>query len=146
MRWFGLIALAIVPALGWAQTPLHWQVRSLGGNEVEIGVAGTERLTPPITVSVTVDGAEQPLLDPVSGAPLTLRLADDAPRRVALDELSLPTDASRECPLIVRAVHGGEDDPRLAPLHLMVKVGCSDPVRTTYMECFLNCKTWGVTW
>ena len=140
------ISVWVVAGGASAQTALNWHVRSIGGNQLEIAVEGADRLTPPVTVSVLVDGAEQPLLDPVSGAALTLRLADETPRTVALDELNLPTDASRACPMVVRAVQGEEDDPRIDPLTLTVQVGCSDPGRTTYMECFLNCKKWEVTW
>lgn len=130
---------------------LHWTLVSLGGNRFAIAATDGREETallhaPPVTVVVEVDGVAQPLLDPLSGLPIALRLADEQPREAAFDELSLPTRASGKYALEVKALVGGEVDGRIAPLQLTARVTCSDPVRTTYMECFVNCKQWEITW
>ncbi len=110
------------------------------------GNSGTRRqFSPPYTLEVRIGDQAQRLLDPATGKPLTVRLADEQPRTVMCDELTLPGAAPGVYTLKATVMQGGRP-AAVAPFEARVRVGCVNPARTTYMECFLNCEKWEVRW
>jgi len=110
------------------------------------GNAGTRRqFSPPYTLEVRIGDQVQRLLDPATGQPLTVRLVDEQPRTAMCDELTLPGAAPGVYLLKATVLQGGKP-AAVAPFEARVRVGCSNPARTTYMECFLNCEKWEVQW
>lgn len=146
--------IPLLLALGLAtpvvsEDPPSLFMESLGNNRFEIRLADAnervnQRFAPPIIVHVSIGGLEQQLADISTGQRLTLRLTDESPRMAAFEELNLPTGDAGVYPMHVTA--GPEGGALTAELNLNVRVECSNPQRKSYMECFLNCDRWEVSW
>jgi hypothetical protein len=149
-----LAAAAAVSLLGAATPPGASEVRlvlrhvdkNTFAAALTDGEAGTRRqFSPPYTLEVRIGDQVQRLLDPATGKPLTVRLADEQPRTAMCDELTLPGAAPGVYVLKATVLQGGRP-AAVAPFEARVQVGCVNPARTTYMECFLNCEKWEVRW
>ena len=104
----------------------------------------TSRFSPPLELELRIDGKVQRLLDPATGLPVMLKFPSEGTQRAMIDATTLPSAAAGVYPMraVVRQPGGKEEAVR----ELKVQVGCSNPQRTTYMECFLNCDAWEVRW
>jgi hypothetical protein len=133
-----------------AASDLSLVLRHAGKNTFTVAITDRsddtrKRFSPPYTIEVRIGDQVQRLLDPATGQPLTLRLSDEQPRTAMCDELTLPGAAPGVYLLRATAMQGGRvADVR--PFEVRTQVGCVNPVRTTYMECFLNCEKWEVRW
>jgi len=124
-------------------------LESIGNNRFEIRLSDAnenvnQRFAPPVVVRISIGGLEQQLSDVSTGQHITLRLSDESPRTAAFEELNLPTGAAGVYPMHVIA--GPEGGATTAELKLNVRVECSNRDRKSYMECFLNCDRWEVSW
>lgn len=94
----------------------------------------------PVPFELTIGGQTVSLLHPETLDPVAAELAESAPTRFAMDELTLPTEA----PGIYDLRLSGPDG--IEPFSAQVKVGCTDERFASFVACAANCGRWEVRW